>query len=408
MKKEAIFSLGENKFTEDYELILDLGDQPWGNDFLTEDKLGKEKFYPLKLVYCNKSKLLQLTHFVPKEVMFSDHTYLSGMTQSLKKHFYDIAEENLKDLNLSFDDIILDIGGNDGTQLLEYKKLGFSNLVNIESAENICKLSEESGITTYNIFFNEENIKKYIEKGSVKLINASGVFFHLEELHSVINGIDYILRDDGVFVVQFMYAGAMVENGNFDTIYHEHLCYYTIDSLCKLLDNYGFKLFDAQYSEIHSGTIIAKFCKKSYNDYSTTERCISQVNLDKKYDFESFVNFGKFIESKKYDLKNFLKELKRNNKKIYAYGAPVKGNTLLNYMGIDKTLIDKVVEVNELKIGKYTPGTHIPVIKESLEDLPDYYLLLSHNFKDEIIRKNKDILDKGVKFIIPFPNIEVI
>ena len=406
--KQQIFSLGKNKLTTDYEVVLDLGEQPWGNNFLTKEEVGKEPYYPLKLVYCNQSELLQLSYFVPKEVMFSDHTYLSGMTKSLQSHFYNTAKENLEDLNLSFDDVVVDIGGNDGTQLLQYKKLGFNNVINIESAANICKLSEESGITSHNMFFNEDNIKSVIDKGSVKLINASGVFFHLEELHSVIKGIDYILSDDGVFVVQFMYSGAMVENGNFDTIYHEHLCYYTINSICKLLSNYGLKIFDAQFVEIHSGTIIAKFCKESCDRYPVTERCLEQIERDKKYDLQSFFDLGEYIKGRRDNLKSFLKDLKNNNKTIYAYGAPVKGNTLLNYMRIDNTIIDKVVEVNPLKIGKYTPGTNIPVTEESLEDLPDYYLLLSHNFKDEILKKNKDLLDKGVKFIIPFPEIEVI
>ena len=406
--KQQIFSLGENKLTTDYEVVLDLGEQPWGNNFLTESKVGKEPFYPLKLVYCNQSELLQLSYFVPKEVMFLNHTYLSGMTKSLQSHFYNTAKENLEDLNLSFDDVVVDIGGNDGTQLLEYKKLGFNNVINIESASNICKLSEDSGITSHNMFFNEDNIKGVIDKGSVKLINASGVFFHLEELHSVIKGIDYILSDDGVFVVQFMYSGEMVENGNFDTIYHEHLCYYTINSICKLLSNYGLKIFDAQFVEIHSGTIIAKFCKESCDKYPVTERCLEQIERDKKYDLQSFLDLGEYIKGRRDNLRSFLKDLKDNNKTIYAYGAPVKGNTLLNYMRIDNTIIDKVVEVNPLKIGKYTPGTNIPVTEESLEDLPDYYLLLSHNFKDEILKKNKDLLDKGVKFIIPFPEIEVI
>ena len=406
--KQQIFSLGQNKLTTDYEVVLDLGEQPWGNNFLTEGEVGKEPFYPLKLVYCNQSELLQLSYFVPKEVMFLNHTYLSGMTKSLQSHFYNTAKENLEDLNLSFDDIVVDIGGNDGTQLLEYKKLGFNNVINIESASNICKLSETSGITSHNMFFNEDNVKGVIDKGSVKLINASGVFFHLEELHSVIKGIDYILSDDGVFVVQFMYSGAMVENGNFDTIYHEHLCYYTINSICKLLSNYGLKIFDAQFVEIHSGTIIAKFCKESCDKYPVTERCLEQIERDKKYDLQSFLDLGEYIKGRRDNLRSFLKDLKDNNKTIYAYGAPVKGNTLLNYMRIDDTIIDKVVEVNPLKIGKYTPGTNIPVTEESLEDLPDYYLLLSHNFKDEILKKNKDLLDKGVKFIIPFPKIEVI
>lgn len=408
MQEEKVFSLGENKFTTDYEVVLDLGEQPWGNNFLTKDQVGKEPVYPLKLIHCNQSELLQLSYFVPKEVMFADHTYLSGMTKSLKTHFYDLAKENLEQLNLSLDDTILDIGGNDGTQMLEYKNVGFKNVINIESATNICKLSEEAGVTTYPMFFNEENIKKVVDKGSVKLINASGVFFHLEELDSVIKGIDYILNEDGVFVVQFMYSGAMVENGTFDMIYHEHLCYYTIKSLRKLMSKYGFKIFDAQYSDIHSGTIISKFCKDECEKYSMTERCAEQIEKDKKYDLNSFVELAQYIEERRDNLRNFLETLKKQGKTIYAYGAPVKGNTLLNYMKIDGKIVDKVVEVNPLKVGKYTPGTHIPVIQESEKDLPDYYLLLSHNFKEEIIRKNKNILEKGVKFIVPFPQVEVI
>ena len=125
---EKVFSLGENQFTTDYEVVLDLGEQPWGNNFLLKDEVGKEPVYPLKLIHCNQSELLQLSYFVPKEVMFADHTYLSGMTKSLKTHFYDLAKENLEDLNLSLDDTILDIGGNDGTQMLEYKNVRFKNV----------------------------------------------------------------------------------------------------------------------------------------------------------------------------------------------------------------------------------------------------------------------------------------
>jgi len=408
LNKQEIFSLGENKPTLDYELILDLGDQPWGNNILDYPMVGREPSYPLKLVYCNKSELLQLTHFVPKEVMFLDHTYVSGTTKSLANHFYKLAKENKKQFNLNQNSVVLDIGGNDGTQLLQYKKLGIKDLINVESAANICKISREKHIETHNMFFNEKNAKDTFIKGSIDLVNASGVFFHLEELDSVIKGINYALNDNGVFIVQFMYAGSMIDNGNFDTIYHEHLCYYTINSIQKLLLKYNLKICDADYSNIHSGTIIAKFCKSSCNDYKITKRCLDLIEKDKKYNLSSFKKFGKNIKSKKYNLRNKLLDLKSKNKKIYAYGAPVKGNTLLNYMQIDNNIIDKAVEINDLKIGKFLPGSHIPIVRESLDDLPDYYLLLSHNFKDEVIKKNMDIIKKGVKFIIPFPNIKII
>jgi len=401
-----VFSLGENKLTTDYELILNLGDQPWGNGFITEEEIGKEPHYPLQLIYCNESELLQLNYFVPKETMFKNHTYISGTTKTLLNHFYHLAKENLEQYSLDTEnDIILDIGGNDGSQLLQYKKLGFKNTINFESADNICELSKQNGIDAVNDFFNENNTKKYLQPNSVKLINASGVFFHLEELDSVIKGINYCLKEDGIFVVQCMYVGAMVDNLNFDTIYHEHLCYYTLNSLTKLLLKYNLYLEDAIFDEIHSGSIICKFRK---NQYPITKRSAELIKRDKKYNLETFKEFSKQIQERRYKLKELLTDLKNQGKRIYAYGAPVKGNTLLNYMGIDHNLIEKVVEINPYKLGTYTPGSYIPVVKEDPNDLPDYYLMLSHNFEKEIIEKNKNIIQKGVKFIIPFPQIKII
>jgi hypothetical protein len=402
----SIYSLGENKMTTDYELILDLGNQPWGNHFISKKEIGKEPHYPLQLVYCNKSELLQLNYFVPKEVMFKNHTYISGTTKTLIAHFHKLAEENIKQYGLDLEnDVVLDIGGNDGSQLLQYQKLGIKNVINFESADNICKLSLKSGVPTINDFFNEDTVSRHLQPNSIKLINASGVFFHLEELDSVIKGINYCLADDGVFVVQCMYVGAMIDNLNFDTIYHEHLCYYTLHSLTKLLEKYNLYVEDAYFDEIHSGSIICKFRKAQH---PITTRTQDLIDRDQKYNLEAFRKFSKEIQSRQHKLKDLLISLKAEGKKIYAYGAPVKGNTLMNYMGITNELIEKVVEINPYKVGTYTPGSYIPVIRESEDDVPDYYLMLSHNFEKEILNKNKNIIEKGVKFIIPFPEIKII
>jgi len=395
--------------SENIDTILDLGEHPWCNNFLSKNELGKEPLYPLVLTQCNDCNLLQLNYVVPKEIMFKNHTYVSSTTKTLSKHFLELAEENKNQFNLTENDLILDIGGNDGTQLKQYQSIGLTNVLNVESADNISELSTKNGVRTINDFFNEKVVDEQIGEKSVSLVNASGVFFHLEELHSVIRGIKKCLKDNGVFVVQFMYAGTMVEKLNFDGIYHEHLCYYTLDSLSNLLNPYGLRIFDSYYSEIHSGSIIAKVCKNEA-EYDQTSRHINTLKEDKKYDKNNFLKFANIVKSKKEDLKNLLTELKDKNPltKIYAYGAPAKGNTLLNYFGIDNTLIDKCVEVNDLKVGLYLPKSHIPIVKETVNDVPDYYLLLSHNFADEIIEKNKPLIENGVKFIIPFPEIQVV
>ena len=387
--------------------LLDLGLQPWCNDFLTKEAIGTEKVYPLEVMCCQECELLQLSHTVPKEVMFSDHQYLSSMTSTLEKHFFNVAKENKEQFSLQQRDLIVDIGGNDGFQLMQYKKLELDNVVNVESASNICDFSLKKGIKTINDFFNETTAKNNFEYRGTRLINAAGVFFHLEELHSVIKGIKYMLADDGVFVVQFMYAGAMVENNNFDTIYHEHLCYYTLRNVIDLLRPYGLEVFDACYSDIHSGSIVAKVTHKGGILAQKTQSFRETLEKDRKYTLEEYQKFFETVEAYRDKLYSFLAGLKSEGKKIYAYGAPAKGNTLLNYCGITHEIIDKAVEINKLKLGFYLPQSYIPIVLEDKEDLPDYYLLLSHNFADEIIKKNKDIIDKGVKFIIPFPKVEV-
>jgi hypothetical protein len=387
--------------------ILDLGMQGWCNDFITNEQIGKEPTYSLKLNYCKECDMLQLTTTVPKERMFKHHDYLSGTTKTLREHFYNIAKENIDQFKLSGKDIVLDIGGNDGTQLAQYKILGLSNLINVESADNIAKLSSAAGIYTINDFFNDKLAYNNFNPGEIQLINAAGVFFHLEELHSVIRAIKYLLARNGIFVVQFMYAGMMIEKGTYDMIYHEHLLYYTLHSLENLLNPYGLKVFDAYESDIHSGSVIAKLCHSSAN-MEPTKRYLNLKEKDKEYTFEKFKKFGQKIVSDRYRLRKFIKDLKGESKKIYGYGAPAKGNTLLTYEKIDNKLLDKLVEINPLKIGKYTPVTHIPIVQESKEDLPDYYLLLAHNFDKEILEKNKEITDKGVKFIVPFPTPRII
>ena len=223
--------------SEKLKLLFDLGIQPWGNNILSENQIRTEAYYPLRLFYCEECELLQIDFTVPKEIMFLDHCYLSGTTETLKTHFYNLAKENIEQFNLTNDDLIVDIGGNDGTQLQEYKKLGCYKVLNIESAKKIAEISDKSGTYTINNFFNESLVDNWlVSNRKAKLINASGIFFHLEELHSVIRGIKKLLDDNGVLVIQFMYAGMLVDKLSFDMIYHEHLCYYTLTNIRVPLD----------------------------------------------------------------------------------------------------------------------------------------------------------------------------
>ncbi|NGX28905.1 MAG: Ubiquinone biosynthesis O-methyltransferase [Candidatus Anoxychlamydiales bacterium] len=386
---------------KDFELIVDLKEQPCGLHFITKEQVGKEPFYPLRVIYCKRCQTAQLDYTLKKEVMYSDHTYLSGITKSLREHFDNVAKDvddrflkNQKRKN------VLDIGSNDGTQLKSYKELGF-DVLGVDASYTAAKIANENNIETLNAFFNLKCANEINKKFDV--INASGVFFHLEELHSVTDGIKKCLKDDGVFVVQFMYMKNIVQNIAFDQIYHEHLLYYTLKTIEKLLNRHGLSLFDAYFSSIHGGSIIGFVSHTGKKQ--KTERLLKLIKKEedsKCNEFETYLKFAKNIEILKRKNLEFLEKRREEGKTIYAMGAPVKGNTLLNYFEISKDTISYLVEKNPLRKNMFSPGRHIPIIMEDeIKNPPDVYYVLAWNFKKEILKNNQHLLEKGVEFYFP-------
>ncbi len=383
--------------------LIDLGNQPWCNNFLKKDEIGKEKFYPLKVVLCENCKISQLNYTVPKEVMFSDHTYLSGVTRSLSKHFENLRDEIIDKFNIVSKKKILDLGSNDGTFLKHFKNIGWHTL-GVEPSKRVSEIANQNNIKTINKFFNFEISEEINEK--FDFINASGVFFHLEELHSFTKGVRNLLSEDGVFIVQFLYMKSIMENIAFDQIYHEHLLYYNLSTLNNLLKQYDLEIFDAKLHKIHGGQMTAYIGKKNKHkktqqleDYEKNE-LIEKVN-----EFETYMIFKKEVELLKIRNQEFINNSLSQNKVIYGMGAPAKGNTLLNYFEFDKTQISKLIELNPLRKNLYSPGSHIPIeLENELKELPDIYYVLAWNFKEEILNKNKNLIEKGVEFYFPIKN----
>lgn len=383
------------------ELAIDLGYQPWCTNFLKKEEVGKEPFYPLRVVYCHDCATAQLDYTVPKEVMFSNHTYLSGVTKSLSEHFRKVAEEvDARFFSETKGKSVLDIGSNDGTQLKHFKALGY-DVLGVESARTPAKIANDAGIETLNEFFNLDLVRRLGRKFHV--INAAGVFFHLEELHSVTEGIREALREDGVFVVQFLYMRRILENGAFDQIYHEHLLYYNLQTIEVLLNRHGLAMFDAYLAPIHGGSIIGFVTHEGQRQPSARLQTLRQREHDERSnEFSTYVEFGGRVERMKEENLAYLEKAKRQGKRIFGLGAPAKGNTLLNYFGIGTQYIDCLVEKNKLRQGLYSPGMHIPiVIEDELDEVPDIYYVLAWNFKKEILAKNRHLVDKGVEFYFP-------
>lgn len=383
------------------QVVIDLGHQPWCNHFLSKDELGKEDFYPLRVVYCDDCSTAQLDYTVKKEIMFSDHTYLSGVTKSLSSHFKGIADEVQHRFNQKGEvKSILDIGSNDGTQLIHFQKLGW-DVLGVESSKTTALIATDAGVPTLNQFFSKKTVNSLGKKFDV--INAAGVFFHLEELHSVTEGIKIGLKDDGVFVVQFLYMKSIMENDAFDQIYHEHLLYYTLKTLQTLLGRHGLELFDAYLAPIHGGQMIGFIGHPGH--YKKTERLIELER--EEYDsgcnsIDKYRLFQERILSMKEKNINYLTEAKARGKKVFGMGAPVKGNTLLNYFNVGPDLIECLLEKNRLRKNLYSPGMHIPILMEDeMVIKPDIYYVLAWNFKKEILANNQHLVDAGIDFYFP-------
>jgi len=389
------------------EPVIDLGLQPWCNHFLRADEIGSEPFYPLRVVYCHTCSAAQLDYTVRKEVMFGDHTYLSGVTRSLAAHFDEVSREvDERFFRDTPRKSVLDVGSNDGTQLKRFQALGY-DVLGVESSATTARIANDAHVPTLHAFFNE-SVAADLGR-TFDVINAAGVFFHLEELHSAAEGIRKLLAPSGVFVVQFLYMKTIVENGAFDQIYHEHLLYYTLSTLQRLLDRHGLQLFDARFAPIHGGTIVAFAGHPGAHE--RTERLARLHAAEEEShanDIETYRGFARRIEELRERELAVLRAARADGLRVFGLGAPVKGNTLLNYFGAGPELIECLVERNPLRRGLFSPGMHIPVrIEDEIETDPDLYYVLAWNFKKEILERYAGAVANGVRFHFPVEPREV-
>jgi SAM-dependent methyltransferase len=352
--------------------------------------------------------MVQIDHTIPKESMFSDYPYVSGTTRTLVQHFKETAERLTATYRLGTGDLVVDIGSNDGTWLSHYKPLGL-RVLGIDPAANIVELALQQGVPTWVRFFNEPTAAEIVAKeGKASLVTAAGVFFHLEELHSVVRGVKGLLAEQGVFVVQAIYLGGMIDNLAFDQVYHEHLVYYTLRSIEALFAQHGLEVFDARLVPIHGGSLEVHVAPKGQRKVGAGVIAMRAEEERKGYGrFDTYERFAANVWRLRDELLGVLRRYRDQGKTVYAYGAPAKGATLLNSFGIGTDLVPKAVEKNPLKIGYLMPGSRQPIIDEG-DARPDAYLLLAWNFYDEIVAKERAFLAAGGEFIVPIPKLRVI
>lgn len=394
--------------------FLSLGKVPLAGGFIKEEQIPKEQKFPLDVYFCKNCSLVQIMDVVPNEVLFKDYRYLSSVTKTLRNHFEKHAKDLVSRYNLDKNSKVLEIGSNDGVLLKPLKELGIS-CIGFEPAKNVAKIAKSKGLAIIEEFFSEETAKAFLnKKGKVDMILASNVFAHIDYIDSVMKGIDLLLKENGVYVFEVHYIVDLIEKIQYDTIYHEHLCYYSVKALQTLMKRFGMEITFVKRIPIHSGSISvhAKRIKadnvidKSVNDLIKLEK---SMNLHNE---EGFKEFAKRVKEKKEELVSLIKKLKSENKKIIAYGAPGRGTIMINYCNLGKDLIDYVIDESPERYGRLMPGKHIPIYPPSKlrEDKknPDYVLILAWSYVKEIMEKEKEFLLNGGKFIIPLPKVNII
>lgn len=395
--------------------VIDLGKQPIPNGFLMREKLNiKEKKYPLAVSFCKNCSLMQLKYLVDPKVMFKNYLYIPSSSKTRMDHFKNLAEQVKEKVKLNEDSLVIDIGSNDGSLLICFKNLG-TRVLGIDPAENLVKVATLSGVETVKGYFNAKLSQKVTKQyGKAKAILGTNVIAHIQNLDEVLKGADILMHQDGVFVMQFPYLLDLIQKNLFDTIYHEHLSYFSVKSLRVLSEKSNLELFDIQRNDLDGGAIRVFWKKKSNKKLKINETGLNKILKEEEkyglYKTETYVKFATRIEKLKEESIKKLKALKKSKKRIVGYGAAAKANVLLNYFGLTTRTIDYVVDSTPYKQGLYTPGSHIPIYSEDkiYETNPDYILIFAWNFSKEIIEKNKKYKNNGGKFIIIEPKLTII
>lgn len=401
--------------SKDLHKFLDLGMHPPSDAFLRKEqlKLSEEKF-PLDVYFCKTCGLVQLGFVVPPEKLFrKNYVYVSSISGTMRANWMDLVSDVDKKFGIHKESLIVDIGGNDGTLLGCFHDSGFDvKTLNIDPSD-VAKLKKTPKVDVINEFFSKKIASQAVKRfGKASVITGTNVFAHVNNLDDFMGGVDVLLDDDGVLVLEFPYLLDLIEKTEFDTIYHEHLSYFSVRPLTKLYKKFGMSIVDIKRIPVHGGSIRI-FVKRNDSKPKTTTTVQELIDLEEGkglYDLGTYEGFAERVSDLKEKLVSLLKKIKSEGKTIAGDTAPAKGNTLLNYCGIDTKFLDFVAEINPIKQGLYTPGTHIPVVslEKIYKDRPNYLLVLAWNFKDDIMKQQKDFHDNGGKFIIPIPEPKTI
>ena len=395
------------------EAFLDLGISPLANSLPLVQEAEKEEFAcPLQLVKCQTCYLIQLSHVVPAEMMFSNYLYVSSTTQTFRDHFSEYAKSLKSKLAKKENALAVDIGSNDGLLLSCYKREGL-RAVGVEPAENLSTFANENGQTTVNRFFDAKTVDEIIKKyGQADIVSGNNVFAHIDDIQSVFRNVNRLLNDAGIFVIEFPYLVTMIEGLLFDMIYHEHLSYISIISLNYVLARFKFRIFAIDYVSSHGGSLRV-FIQKTNGPYAIDQTVRTYLKSEDQKGYkhtEVYEQFGTDVRRIRDEIVKCVSDLKSKGHSISGYGAPAKATTLTNFCALKHEQIDFVVDDNPLKQNRLVPGTKIPIVSSDyfLKHPTDYVIIFAWNFAKEILTKLTPLKDRGTRFVIPLPSLKIV
>jgi SAM-dependent methyltransferase len=393
--------------------FVDLGMSPLCETYLSLEQLNQsESFYPLHAYVCENCFLVQLEEYVSPEHIFTEYAYFSSYADTWLAHCKNYTELMIERWNLSKDSFVVEVASNDGYLLQYFVERGIP-VLGIEPAKNVAKVAIEKGVPTLTEFFGSDLATKLCREGKqADLIAGNNVLAQVPDINDFVAGLKILLKPGGVITIEFPHLLNLVEQNQFDTMYHEHFSYFSFITSEKIFTAHGLTLFDVDELSTHGGSLRIYARHAEDETKPLTERAIEMHNREMQAGLatmEYYAAFGENVKETKRKLLEFLIDTRRAGKTVVGYGAPGKGNTLLNYCGIRTDFLDYTVDRNPYKHGKFTPGTHIPIYtpEKIQETKPDYVLILPWNFKDEIMQQMAHVRDWGGKFVVPIPELKV-
>lgn len=392
------------------ELLLDLGSMPLANALVEDRQRGDEPRYPLRLVFCSACALVQIDETVPAEQLFAEYLYFSSFSESFVEHARVLAERVIAERQLGPGSLVLELASNDGYLLQHYRNRSVP-VLGIEPAQNVAAVARARGIPTRAAFFGRELGAQLASEGlQADVVHAHNVLAHVADLNGFVNGLAQVLKPQGVAVIEVPYVRALIERAEFDTIYHEHLCYFALVSLVPLFERHGLTVADAERVAVHGGSLRLTLARAGTAPTAAVTALVTQERAAGMADIGFYQDFAERVVALRARLRATLNELRAGGARLAGYGAAAKAAVLLNYIALPEGTLEFVVDRSPHKQGRFLPGVRVPIVAVEmlLREQPDYVLLMAWNLKDEVLAQQAEYRRRGGRFILPLPEVELV